>query len=316
MATQKKFDVIIIGAGPAGLTAGIFCRMRKLSTLIIDYSEPGGQLTSIYPSKKIMDYPSYDRITALELADSMIRQTKKLGINFVSGESVDDIKPVKKGFNIMTSNSSYRTKAVILSMGIGVFKARELGIIGEKKLIGCGVSYGIPEIKSVKDKRILCVGGGNSSLEAALTAKDVAKEVILIHRNKFLEAYEFYKEAITNSKIKVKFHTELREILGTKQVEEVILYNCKEKKFEKLKIDMVVINIGLVPNFKKIKDWGLKVDNFGVKVDSEMKTSREGIFACGDMVSYKGKLKLLVSASGEGSIAAESAFKYIQKICS
>ena len=254
MATQKKFDVTIIGAGPAGLTAGIFCRMRKLSTLIIDCNEPGGQLTSVYPSKPVMDYPSYERIPALELAYSMISQTKKLGIDFVSGETVEDIKPAKSEFNITASNSSYRAKAVILSMGVGVFKPRELGITGEKEFIGCGVVYGIPEIKSVKDKRILCVGGGNSSLEAALTAKDVAKEVILIHRNKFLEAYEFYKEAITNSKIKVKFHTELREILGTKQVEEVILYNCKEKKFEKLKIDMVVINIGLVPNFKKIKD--------------------------------------------------------------
>ncbi|OGL51449.1 MAG: hypothetical protein A3H37_09310 [Candidatus Schekmanbacteria bacterium RIFCSPLOWO2_02_FULL_38_14] len=313
MAGRKKFDVIIVGAGAAGLTAGIFCRMRKLSTLIIDYREPGGQLTSVYSSKPIMDYPSYDLILAAELAGSIIRQTKKLGIDFISEERAEDIKPAKDGFDITTSSSSYRAKAVILSMGIGVFKPRALGIIGEQELIGCGVAYGIPEMKAVKDKRILCVGGGNSSLEAALTTKDAAKEVTLIHRNKSFEAYEFYREAIMNSKVKVKFHTELKEILGAERVNEAILFNREEKKYEKLKTDMVVINAGLIPNFKKLKDWGLEVDSAGVKVDSEMMTSKEGIFACGDMVSYKGKLKLLISASGEGSIAAESAFKYISE---
>ena len=313
MVSRKKSDVIIIGAGPAGLTAAIFCRMRKLSTLIIDLKEPGGQMRSIYPSKPVMDYPSYDLIFAVELADNMIRQTKKLGIELVLGERVEEVITTRDDFEIITSNDKYRSKAVILAMGIGVFSPRELGIIGEREFIGCGVTYGIPKIQAAKDKRVLCVGGGNSSLEAALTVKDAAKEVILIHRNKSFEAYEFYKESILNSQVKVKFHTELKEILGEERVNEVILFNREDKKYEKLKIDLIVINIGLITNFKKLKDWNLEVDDKGIKVDSQMRTSREGIFACGDMVSYQGKLKLLISASGEGSIAAESAFKYIEK---
>jgi len=313
MADKKNYDIIIVGAGPAGLTAGIFCRMRKLSTLIIDLKEPGGQMTSIYPSKPVMDYPSYDLVLAVELAHSIIKQTKKLGIDFTLGERVEEIINVSDGFNVITSDEKYKTKALILAMGIGVFTPRELGVIGEREFTGRGVIHGIPEINSAKDKRVLCVGGGNSSLELALGIKNTAKEVTLIHRNKFLEAYEFYKESIMNSKVKVKFHTELKEILGEEKVNEVILFNSEDKKYEKLKIDLVVINIGMVPNFKKLRDWNLDVDNAGIKVDSEMRTSREGIFACGDMVSYPGKLKLLISASGEGSIAAESAFKYIQK---
>jgi len=313
LVTRKGYDIIIVGAGPAGLTAGIFCRMRKLSTLIIDLKKPGGQMTSIYPSKPVMDYPSYDLILAIELADSMIRQTKKLGIDFILGERVEEVISSKEEFDVITSNGRYKAKAIILAMGIGVFIPRQLGIIGEREFIGCGVTYGIPKIQCAKDKRVLCIGGGNSSLEAALTLKDVAKEVILIHRDKSFEAYEFYKESIMNSPVLVKFHTELKEILGEERVNEVILFNREDKKYEKLKVDLVVINIGSIPNFKKLKDWNLEVDDKGIKVDSEMRTSREGIFACGDMVSYPGKLKLLISASGEGSIAAESAFKYIQK---
>ena len=313
MAGRKNYDIIIVGAGTAGLTAGIFCRMRKLSTLTIDLKEPGGQMTSIYPSKPVMDYPSYDLVLAVELADSIIKQTKKLGIDFILGERVEEILTVSDGFDVVTSDVRYKAKAVVLAMGIGLFNQRELGVIGEREFTGRGVIHGIPKINTAKDKRVLCVGGGNSSLEVALAVKDIAKEVTLIHRNKSFEAYEFYKESIMNSQVKVKFHTELKEILGEEKVNEVILFNREDEKYEKLKVDLVVINIGLVPNFKKLRDWNLEVDNAGIKVDSEMRTSREGIFACGDMVSYPGKLKLLISASGEGSIAAESAFKYIQK---
>ena len=284
MSGRKNYDIIIVGAGPAGLTAGIFCRMRKLSTLIIDLKEPGGQMTSIYPSKPVMDYPSYDLVLAVELANSIIKQTKKLGIDFTLGERVEEIINVSDGFDVITSDEKYKTKVLILAMGIGVFTPRELGVIGEREFTGRGVINGIPEIYSAKNKRVLCVGGGNSSLEVALGIKNIAKEVTLIHRNKFLEAYEFYKESIMDSKVKVKFHAELKEILGKEKVDEVILFNSEDKKYEKLKIDLVVINIGMAPNFKKLRDWNLEVDNAGIKVDSEMRTSREGIFACGDKI--------------------------------
>lgn len=307
------YDVVICGAGAGGLSASIFCRMRDLKTLLIDYRQGGGQMLSIYPAKPVRDYPAYPEIPARELALNMIRQTKSMGIDICQNEKLQDIEHSENIFSVLTTKNTYHTKTIILAMGAGIFSPRKLGIIGEANFCGKGVTYGLPSIKEVREKKIICAGGGNSSLETALTAADFANSVTIVHRGKSFEAYEFYIDSVKDSSINVLFNSELKEILGNETVKEAIIFNRGNGKYDKINADIIVINIGSVPDFTKIKKWGIDVDNSGVCVDREMRTSVSGIYACGDMVSYKGKLRLLISASGEGSIAAESAFKHIKK---
>ena len=309
----KPFDVIIAGAGAGGTAAAIFCRMRDLNILLIEQKQGGGQMMSVYPAKPVKDYPAFSEIPARELAMNMLRQVKSMGVEVHSDEKLDDIKRNGELFTVTTSLGKYQAKSVILAMGAGFFTPRFLGVIGENDFQGKGVLYGIPSIKEARERKVVCVGGGNSSLEAAITVADFAEKVTLVHRGSQFEAYEFYIDAVKNSSINIKFSTEVKEILGCEHVEQVILCDRTNKSYEKVESDLVVINIGVVPNFTKIKKWGIQVDKNGICVDREMKTSVEGIFACGDIVSYPEKLKLLIAASGEGSIAAESVFRYLKE---
>jgi len=310
---SNLYDVAICGAGAGGLSASIFCRMREMKTLLLDLKSGGGQMLSIYPAKPVRDYPAYPEIPARELALNMIRQTKSMGIKICKNERLQDITKSDDIFSILTTKNSYKTKTVILAMGAGIYNPRKLGIIGEEDFCGKGVTYGIPSIKETREKKIICVGGGNSSLETALTVKDFAESVTIVHRSNTLEAYEFYIDAVKDSCVKVLYDSELKEVMGNDSVKEAIIYDKKSDDYNKVEADIIIINVGSVPYFQKIQKWGIGVDKSGVTVDREMNTSVPGIYACGDMVSYRGKLKLLISASGEGSIAAESAFKYTKE---
>lgn len=313
--TDSMYDVIIVGAGPAGLTAGIFARSRRLETLIIDAGKAGGQLTFLYPTKLIHDYPSYIKIGASDLARLMITHAKEQGCEIREEEEVISVERRGESIQVKTLKGEYEAKTVILALGMGLFEPRKLGVPGEEKYAGKGVYYRIPRAEEFKDKKVLFVGGGDTALEMALSVEPIAKEVILIHRKDVFRAMEENVENVEKSSIRVIFRTELKEIQGNERVNRVIVFNNETGEETIIELDAVVINIGFSPNLARATEWGIELDEKGkqIPVDASMRTSVEGIFACGDIVSYPGKDKRIVTGCGEGATAAISAYKYIKK---
>ena len=313
-ALKKTFDVVIIGAGPAGLTAGLFCRMRNLNTLMLDAHSAGGQMTFLYPTKKVHDYPSHREINAGELAKSMIQQTLFQGVTLREMERVEKIEGDEGHFRTITCVDTYKAKAVILAVGMGLFKPRRLNAPGEREYLGRGLCYMLPEDEDTRGKTVVCIGGGNASLEAALYCVDGASNVVILCKDRELNAFETYIGMIKKHRIKVIYGVEAREIYGTQRVEGIRVYHPKSKKEMDIPAQVIVVNIGAAPDFDLVSDWGVKHSDNGIIVDSNMKTSRKGVYACGDMVDYEGKLRLLVSASGEAAIAADSAYRLIKNM--
>jgi len=304
-------DLVIIGAGPAGLTAGVYSRSRKLSTLILDAGESGGQLTSLYPDKGIGNYPGFVNIQAKKLAQQMIAHAQQMGCEIHENEKVEDILDSDGQLVVRTIENEYPCKALIIAAGIGLFKPRKLGAKGEEEFYGRGISYKIPPRDTLIDQRLLFVGGGNSALEMALMASEVADTYVLHRRDKF-RADEGVVEQVENSSIETIMSGEIVEIRGEDWVEEVEI-GFADKPNLIMPVDQVIINVGFTPELKELERWDLELDGTQIVVDFEMRTSRRGIFACGDIVSYPGKYKQIVTGCGEAATAANSAYKYIKK---
>jgi len=307
-----NYDIIIIGAGPAGLTAGIYARTRKLKTLILEAGEAGGQLVSLYPDKGVNNYPGCVFTQARKLAQRMIAHAEQMGCEIHENEKVDDIIDKEGALIVKSEKCEYYAKAVIIAIGIGLFKPKKLGIPGENEFEGRGVFYKLPDKSSLVGKRLIFVGGGNSALEMALIASEVASETYIVHRRDVFRADEMNVEKVKKSNIKTIMNSCLTSIEGKDRVERVVIER-EGKEHMELEADFVIISIGYTPELKELEKWNLKLEGTHIVVDTEMRTSRNGIFACGDIIHYPGKYKQIVTACGEGATAANSAYKYIKK---
>jgi thioredoxin reductase len=306
------YDLVIVGAGPAGLTAGVYSKQRKLNALIIDAGDAGGQLINIYPEKVIANYPSITEVHGQELGWSMVDHARASGCEIHEHEVVQDILDRGEGLVVVSDKGEYETKTVILSIGGGLFRPKMLGAPGEERLVGKGVYHKLPEKKDLEGKRILFVGGGNSALEMAMLASEVA-QVYIAHRRDCFRADGCIVDRVVAQNIRTIMSAEVKEIVGQDRVEAVVLGVGEPAQEIRLDVDMVVINIGLTPELEFLKKWNIVLEGNQIKVDTEMRTSRKGVFACGDAVIYPGKYKQIVVACGEGATAANSVYKYVMK---
>ncbi|WP_019177165.1 NAD(P)/FAD-dependent oxidoreductase [Methanomassiliicoccus luminyensis] len=304
------FDLIIIGAGPAGLTAGIYARTRKLNTLIIDATVPGGQLASLYPEKAIENYPGLVQTEAGALSGNLVNHAKSMGCELREHERALGIENAGDHLRVRTEKGTHETKAVILAIGMGLFKPRKLGAKGETEFEGKGVYYKMPEKETLLGKDVIFVGGGNSALEMALLACDNSGACV-VHRRDLFRADEAIVERVHSSNIETMMTSEVVEIRGKDRVESVVIKQG-DKLIER-KADAVVVNIGTANEPEDMTRWGVEAEGGLIKVDTDMCTSRKGVFACGDAVAYRGKYKQIVVACGEAAIASNSAYKFIKE---
>jgi thioredoxin reductase (NADPH) len=305
-------DLVILGAGPGGLTAGIYAAMRKLKAIILEAEEAGGQPMSIYPGKGIANYPGIENLEGREMAERLIAHARAAGCELKVKERAVNILDEGEGLRVFTERSSYLTRAVIISTGAGSNRPKKLGVKGEDEFVNRGVFYKLPDKSELHGKKIIFVGGGNSALEMALMACEVA-DVCLVHRRESFRADACFVERLEPSHVQTYLCSEIEEIKGKDRVESVVIKSGEPPKSTEIPADMVIINIGFAIEHEDAKNWGVKLENGLIVVDSDMKTSRRGIFACGDIAVYPGKYKQIVTACGEGATAANSAFKYIQK---
>jgi ferredoxin/flavodoxin---NADP+ reductase len=314
MPHSMIWDVLIIGAGPAGLSAALFTRMRRMSTLLLDTAKAGGQLIYLYPKKPVHDMPSYTYVMGEELGKNFIEQASHIGAEIREGEHVTMIRRDEPAnlIRVTSTKGEYEARCVIVATGGGAFEPRKLKKPGEEELKGKGVLYGMPDVEETRGKRVLVVGGGDSALESALSIKDTA-DVTLIHMLEKWQGMDAYVEEIEASSIRTMLETETLEIRGKDRVESVLVKNKKTGEEQEIPVDVVSINIGYLMDTKIIRQWGLELQGNQIKVDSLMNTNITGVLSCGDIAIYPGKYKLLITACSEGAAAANTAYIYVRQ---
>lgn len=308
------WDVLIIGAGPAGLSAALFTRMRRMSTLLLETAVAGGQLASLYPKKPVHDMPSYTYVMGEDLGKNFVDQARHMGSEIHEGEHVtmiarDDAADL---IRVTSTQAVYEARSVIVATGGGAFEPRKIGKPGEAELRGRGVFYGMPDIEDSRGKRVLVIGGGDSALESALSIKDVA-QVTLIHMLDKWQGMDGYVEDVLASPIRAMLETETVEIRGNGRVKSVVVRNKKTGETEELPIDVVSINVGYLMDTKIVRQWGLTLSGTQIRVDNVMNTNIPGVFCCGDIATYPGKYKLLITACSEGAAAGNTAYIHVKK---
>ncbi len=300
-------DLIIIGAGPAGMTGAIYAKRSGLNVLVIERLIPGGQvvLTAL-----VENYPGFGSISGPELMEKMKKQVENLGVEFISDEIVS-LKKMGTNFSIHGKAKIYEAASVIIAAGAAY---KKLGVPGEKEWTGRGVSYcATCDAPFFKNKDIVVVGGGDMAVDEAIYLTQFAKVVTIVHRRERLRAQEFLcKRAKENPKINFFFNTIVTEISGKDGVEKVKVKDLKKETEKYYPCEGVFIFVGLVPNTGFIKDL-VSVDKNGYILTNEnMAASVDGIFAAGDV--RKKNLRQIVTACGDGAIAAMSSYKYISHL--
>ena len=313
-------EVLIIGGGPAGLTAGMYCRMRKMSTRVLDAGRIGGQLVSLYGDKPVHDWPGYSHIIAGTLAGQLSDHARALEVEMIGERKVLEVIPKDGGFEVVSEatadQASHRDEcqAVIVAIGGGAFEPRRLKLPGEDQLGEDQLSYRLADAAKVAGKRVVVVGGGDSGLESAQTAHEAGARVTLVQVLDRFTGMESNIERVNQMEIARQLNTRVKglEILDGR-LRAVMVQAKGEPEPQRLECDYLVVNIGAAVNLDAVKRWGIEIENNLIKVDGHFRTSVEGIFACGDIVTYDGKYKLLLTASSEGCMAANAAYMYVRK---
>lgn len=306
------YDVIIVGAGPAGLTAGLYSSRARLKTLLIESLSVPGQAVV---TDSIENYPGFgDGVNGFELVGKFKKQVEALGAKFTLGDA-RKIQTHKEGgrkaWKIEADGKAYTTLSLIIASGA---RPKKLGVAGEKRLQGKGVSYcATCDGPIYKDKDIVLVGGGDSAIEEALFLTRFCKKLIVVHRRDRLRAAKILQErSFANKKMEFAWNSEVVEILGEDRVKAVRVKNIKTGKATEISCEGVFIFVGYTPNTDFIKGL-VKLDKDGYIVAGEdMKTSKQGIFACGDC--RQKLLRQIVTACGDGAQAAFSAQQYVEKL--
>ncbi len=297
------YDTIIIGAGPAGMTAALYAARSNLKVALIEGGLPGGQMNN---TSDIENYPGYANISGPELAEKMFEPLENLGVEHLYGfvEAVEDHGDVKK---VITDDEEFETRTVIVATGS---KHRLLGVPGEEELNSRGVSYcAVCDGAFFRDQDLLVVGGGDSAVEEAIFLTQFAKSVTIVHRRDELRAQKVLQDrAFANEKIKFIWDSVVKEIKGENRVESVEIENVKTGQVTDQAFGGVFIYVGLDPVSDFVQELQIRDQAGWIVTDDHMKTSVAGVFAVGDV--RQKDLRQVTTAVGDGAIAGQEAYKY------
>ena len=312
---MNKTDVLIIGAGPTGLFCAHQLGIIGLSCEIVDnLDKAGGQCIELYPDKPIYDIPAIPECTGEELTNSLIKQIKPFNVKFHLNQRVEELKKVNDRWHVKTNNSKeFDVASIVIAGGVGSFEPRKFSVKECEKFEGNSLFYSVKDKSIFKDKTISIFGGGDSALDWAIELSNTSK-VNLIHRRDGFSGMEASVQKIRelNDKGKINLYTkyQLEAISGKNQIDSIKIKN-EDGEIKEIISNYVLGFFGLIMQLGPILNWGLNFNKKTIEVNTEnFQTNINGIFAIGDICSYPGKLKLILSGFHEGALAARGCFKY------
>ncbi|MEJ7643646.1 MAG: NAD(P)/FAD-dependent oxidoreductase [Chryseolinea sp.] len=317
MESYIRTDICIIGAGPVGLFAVFEAGLLKMRCHLVDaLPQIGGQLTEIYPKKPIYDIPGLPEIKAHQLVDNLSKQIEPFKPTFTLGERVDTLERIDDGFKVGTSDGAVIScKVVVIAGGLGCFEPRKPELANLERFEGKGIVYMVKDPEQFRDKDIVIAGGGDSALDWTVYLSDVARSVTLIHRNESFRGAPDSVEKVFNLAHSGKINLELSATLLAANGNGVlgsVTYRNKAKNAIEIQTDYLVPLFGLSPKLGPIAAWGLALDKSAIVVNTvNYETSIPGIFAIGDINTYPGKLKLILSGFHEAALMAQGAFSFV-----
>lgn len=296
---EIETDLVIVGGGPAGLTAGIYASRSGLNTVVVEKGALGGQVAT---TPVVENYPGLKQVGGKTLVDIMVTHALEY-VRIFPGEEVIEMEPGTQ-ITVQTSRRKFRTKAVLLATGA---KHRQLGVVGENRLSGRGVSYcSTCDGPLFKGKKVIIVGGGDSAATEALHLHNIGVDVTLVHRRESLRTQDFLQKNLEQNAIPVLYNTEVREITGERKVERVLLHNNKTDETSALDAEGVFVAIGYEPTIDLAQKAGLRLTDEGYVAHDNYRTNVPGIYTAGDVA---GGYKQIVTAAGNGSAAALTIFE-------
>ena len=306
--SEKEYDIIILGGGPAGLSAAIYAARSAAKVAVIDISMFGGQPSNYL---ELENYPGFSKIGGYDLMEKFEQHADIFSIDKYPMEEIQSIDLKSTIKTITTLNGEFRAKSVIIATGA---QAKKLGINGEKEFLGRGVSYcAVCDGAFYQDKTVAVVGGGNAAVEEAMYLTKFAKKVYLIHRRDELRADKIVQErAFKNEKLEFIYDTVVNEIQGDDLVNNIVIENVKTKEIKNLNVDGVFPHIGFTPNTDLINNQVAQNDAGFIITNESMQTNVDGVYAIGDVRTTP--LRQVITAAADGAVAAVYASRYIETL--
>ncbi|MEA2185231.1 MAG: ferredoxin/flavodoxin---NADP+ reductase [Solirubrobacteraceae bacterium] len=315
-------DITVIGAGPVGLSTAFWAGMREASSRIVDsLPQIGGQLTALYPEKWIFDVPGHPKILAKDLVEALRRQTLEQfdvpvhlettveTVRWEEGEDGDDI------IVLHTNNPDHpqlRSRAVIIAGGHGAFEPKKLPGFDMTPWEGRGAHYLVGSKSEFAGKKVLIIGGGDSACDWVINLMHTAESVALCHRREGFRAHELTVNQVMSAadagNVELHVPFQVREVIGNGAIERVRLFHSDDETHEvEIEVDAILLQLGFKTALGPLKDWGLEISKGALVVDSLMKTNLPGVWACGDITTFGGKLKLIATGFAESAVAVAQA---------
>jgi ferredoxin/flavodoxin---NADP+ reductase len=312
-------DISIIGAGPVGMCTAFWAGMREASSRIIDsLPELGGQLTTLYPEKWIYDVPGHPRVLAKDLVELMRQQSlEQFDVPVHLNTTAETISWEDDLVVLHTDKGELRSRTVIVAGGHGAFEPKKLPGYDMTPWEGRGAHYIVGEKSVFEGKRVMIVGGGDSAIDWVINLLDTASDVTLVHRREGFRAHELtvgqVMEAAERGEVAVHVPFQIREVSGNGSVERVRLLHSQDEAHEiEVEVDAILLQLGFKTALGPLKDWGFEVVKGAIVVDQVMKTSLDKVWACGDIATFDGKLKLIATGFAESAIAVAQALHEIR----
>ena len=309
-----KTDVVVIGAGPVGLFAVQQLGLIGLKAEVVDNLDKiGGQCIELYPDKPIYDIPALPECTGESLTKNLLEQIKPFKTNFHLNQRVEEISREKNNWKIVTTKKNiFLASNIIIAAGVGSFEPRKFPVKEAEKFENKGIFYSVKDKNFFKNKKICIFGGGDSALDWAIELSKFS-DVTLIHRRSEFRGAEHSAEIVKKlekeKKIKIKIPFQINSIEGEDKLTGITIKNDNDK-IEKIEADCLLGFFGLIMKLGPIAEWGLNLEKKHIPVNTKnFQTNKEGIFAIGDICTYPGKLKLILSGFHEGALAARGCFK-------
>lgn len=320
MSASIQTDIAIIGAGPVGLFAVFEAGLLKMRCHLIDYlPQAGGQLSEIYPKKPIYDIPGYPTVLAQELVDNLVKQAEPFNPGYTFGERIETLeKRHEQDFLLVTNlGTTIEAKAVVIAGGLGCFEPRKPEVEGLTKFEnGKGVNYMILDPEQYRNKKLVIAGGGDSALDWAIFLSDVCSELTLVHRSESFrgapDSVDKVLQLAGQGKINLHLNTNLTSVTGNGKLNSVSLINTKSSEEILVDTDYLVPLFGLSPKLGPLENWGLNISKNAIEVNTDdYSTNISGVWAIGDINTYKNKLKLILCGFHEAALMSHSVYQYI-----